>query len=139
MESTMRNLSPARSASKITTIAYWVVTALFCLEMLFTAYYETLPQGIQAFARLGFTNSYFAIELSLGKLAGVVILLLPFVPARLKEWAYAAFAVNLISAIAAHASIHDIPAAFAPSMITSVLWALSYALWRRREIAPRRP
>ncbi|MGB6691729.1 MAG: DoxX family protein [Terracidiphilus sp.] len=122
-------------ASKALVAAFWIVTAIFCLEMSFTAYYELLPQGAQAFARLGFSAHYFPIEPSLAKLVGVAALLVPMVPARLKEWAYAGFAINLVSAIIAHLSIHDIPQALAPSSITSVLWALSYYLWRRRQAA----
>jgi len=127
--------NPALVAAKTnpgaTTVVYWIVTALFCLEMSFTAYYELLPQGAQAFARLGFPAAYFRIELSLATLVGVAALLIPMVPARLKEWAYAGFAINLVSAIIAHLSIHDIPQALAPSSITSVLWGLSYFFWRR--------
>src|SRR5579863_10457305 len=78
-------------ASKTATILFWIFTTLFCLEMSFTAYYEMTSQGAQAFARLGFPNRFFPIELSLAKLAGVVLLLIPMVPARLKEWAYAGF------------------------------------------------
>jgi hypothetical protein len=70
----------------------------------------------------------------------VLALLVPMRPARvnvwLKEWAYAGFAINLISALIAHASIHDRRAAFAPSMITSVLWAFSYYFWHRLQAAP---
>ena len=44
----------------------------------------------EASTRLGFTD-YFHVELALAKLLGAVLLLAP-VPARLKEWAYAAFA-----------------------------------------------
>lgn len=117
--------------SKAVTIAYWTFTALFCLEMTFTAYYELLHQGAQAFARLGFHSVYFRYELSLAKLAGVVVLLIPMVPARLKEWAYAGFAINLVSAVIAHLSISDRTAAFVPSTLTSVLWTISYLCWRR--------
>ena len=117
--------------SKGLVVAFWIVTVIFCLEMSFTAYYELLPQGAQAFARLGFPANDFRIELSLAKLVGVAALLIPLVPARLKEWAYAGFAINLISAIIAHLSIRDIPQALAPSSITSVLWAFSYYFWRR--------
>ena len=132
--------SPARTTSKAITIAYWTVTALFCLEMSFTAYYElmSLPQAAQAFARLGFSADAFRIELSWAKVVGVLALLIPMVPARLKEWAYAGFAINLVSAIIAHLSIHDRPAALAPSSITSVLWALSYFFWRRLQAAEAR-
>jgi hypothetical protein len=112
---------------------FWIFTALFCLEMIFTAYYEllVLPQAAQAFTRLGFSANSFRVELSWAKVAGVAALLVPMVPARLKEWAYAGFAINLISALIAHLSIGDRPAALVPSATTSVLWGLSYFFWRR--------
>ena len=140
MESTLQNPAfvTAKSNPKVWTIAYWTVTAVFCLEMCFTAYYELLPQGAQAFTRLGFPGGYFRMELSLAKLIGAAVLLLPMIPARLKEWAYAGFAINLVSAIIAHLSITDRPQAFIPSTLTSVLWAASYFFWRRLEAAPPR-
>ena len=71
------------------------------------------------------------IELSWAKVVGVVVLLIPMLPARIKEWAYAGFAINLVSAIIAHLSIHDRTQALVPSTLTSVLWTLSYVSWRR--------
>jgi DoxX-like protein len=133
MESTMQK--PALVAANLPraiTVAFWVATALFCLEMSFTAYWELAvqPQAAQAFARLGFTADAFRVELSLAKVVGVLALLFP-VPARIKEWAYAGFAINLVSALIAHSAIHDRPAAFVPSSVTSLLWVLSYFFWRR--------
>jgi hypothetical protein len=140
MESTLHNpaLVAAKTTPKATTIVYWIVTALFCLEMSFTAYYELLclPEAAQAFTRLGFSAASFRVELSWAKVAGVLALLIPMVPARLKEWAYAGFAINLVSALIAHLSISDRPQALAPSTITSVLWGLSYFFWRRLQAAP---
>ena len=76
--------------SKGIVIGFWIVTALFCLQIGFTAYAQLrLPQVAEAFTHLGFP-AYFRVELSLAKLLGVVLLLAP-VPARLKEWAYAGF------------------------------------------------
>jgi hypothetical protein len=135
MESTLRKpaLFAARTTPKTTTIIFWIVTVLFCLEMSFTAYWELLrlPDAAEAFTRLGFPASYFRAELSLAKVAGVAVLLIPMVPAWLKEWAYAGFAINLVSALIAHLSVGDGPPALAPSTITSVLWGLSYFYWRR--------
>ena len=119
--------------SKGLVAGFWIFTALFCLEMSFTAYYELLPQGAEAFARLGFPASYFRMELSLAKIAGVVALLVPMVPARLKEWAYAGFAINLVSALITHLSLGQGPQSWSPSAITSVLWGFSYFFWRRLE------
>jgi putative oxidoreductase len=124
--------------SKGLVAGFWIFTALFCLEMSFTAYYELLPQGAEAFTRLGFPASYFRIELSLAKVAGVFALLVPMAPARLKEWAYAGFAINLISALITHLSLGQGPQSWSPSAITSVLWGFSYFFWRRLQATPAR-
>ena len=118
--------------SKGIVIGFWTVTALFCLQIGFTAYAQlALPQVAEAFTRLGFPD-YFRVDLSLAKLLGVVMLLAP-VPARLKEWAYAGFAITLGSALIAHLSVGDGPEAWGWAAGTGVLWGLSYFLWRRLE------
>ena len=141
MESTLQR--PAFSVTQLKmprsrgiVMAFWIVTAIFSLEMMFTAYYELTPQAVDAFTRLGFPSEWFRAELSWAKVAGVAALLLPIVPARLKEWAYAGFAFNLVSAQIAHLSIADRPAAFVPSALTGVLWLLSYVFWRRLQATP---
>src|SRR5437899_5656428 len=99
MESTLQKpaLIAAKTTAKAKTIVYWIVIALFCLQMSFTAYAQLrLPQVAEAFTHLGFP-AYFRVELSWAKLLGVVLMLAP-VPARLKEWAYAGFAINLLGA-----------------------------------------
>ena len=127
MESTLQN--PARAAVKVKALFYWTFTALFCLQMSFTAYAQLhLPQVAEAFAHLGFP-AYFRVELSLAKLLGVVLLLAP-VPARLKEWAYAGFAIVLASALIAHLSVGDGPEAWGWAAATGLLWGLSYFFWR---------
>jgi O-antigen/teichoic acid export membrane protein len=80
--------------------------------------------------------SYFRIELCWAKLAGVLVLLLPMAPARMKEWAYAGFAITLVSAVIAHLSVGDGPNAWGWAVGTGVLWCLSYFFWRRLQ-APR--
>jgi hypothetical protein len=121
-----------RTPSKGLTIGFWIATAIFCLQMSFTAYAQLrLPQLAQTFAHLGFPD-YFRVELSWAKLLGVALLLAP-VPARLKEWAYAGFAINLGSAIVAHVALGDGAEAWGWAVATGVLWGASYALWRRRE------
>src|SRR5438270_10134472 len=111
MESTQKPaLVAARTTPKAMTIVYWIVTVLFCLQMTFTAYAELrLPQVAEAFVHLGFP-AYFRVELSVAKLLGVLLLLVPGQP-RLKEWAYAGFAIDIASAIIAHLSVGDGPQA----------------------------
>ncbi len=113
MESTLEMATGLRiPRSKATVIAFWTLTALFCVQMSFTAYAQlSLPQVAEAFAHLGFPG-YFRVELSLAKLLGVLLLVAP-VPARLKEWAYAGFAIDIASALIAHLAVGDGPEAWA--------------------------
>ena len=130
MESTLQKtaLVAARTSPKAKIIVYWIATALFCLQMSFTAYAQLrLPQVAEAFTHLGFP-AYFRVELSLAKLLGAVLILAP-APVRLKEWAYAGFAINLGSALIAHFSVGDGPEAWGWAAATGVLWAISYFFW----------
>jgi hypothetical protein len=133
MESTLQSSTVVgvRATPKAETIVYWIVTAIFCLQMGFTAYAQLrLPQVAEMFTHLGFPG-YFRVELSWVKLVGVAVLLVP-VSARLKEWAYAGFAITLASALIAHFSMGDGPEAWSWAAGTSVLWGISYLLWVRR-------
>jgi len=117
--------------AKAITTSYWITTSLFALQMGFTAYAQLrLPQVAEEFTRLGFP-AYFRVELSLLKLAGILVLLLP-APARLKEWAYAGFAITLVSALVAHFSLGDAASKWSWAVGTAVLWAISYFFFRKR-------
>jgi hypothetical protein len=139
MESTLETSAfvGVRITPRAETIAYWIVTAIFCLQMAFTAYAQLrLPQVADSFVHLGFPG-YFRVELSLAKLVGVVLLLAP-VPARLKEWAYAGFAIDLGSAVIAHLSVGEGPEAWGWALATGMLWGASYLSWRRLQATPAR-
>jgi len=57
------------------------------------------PEG--AFVHLGFPP-YFKVELTIAKVLGVLALVIPAVPIKVKEFAYAGFAITLVSAAVAH-------------------------------------
>jgi hypothetical protein len=119
-------MKPARGV----TTGYWIATSLFALQMGFTAYAQLrLPQVAEAFTHLGFPD-YFRVELSWLKLAGILVLLLP-APDRLKEWAYAGFAITLGSALVAHLAVGDGAAQWSWAVGTAVLWASSYYFFRK--------
>jgi DoxX-like family len=112
------------------TAGYWITASLFALQMGFTAYAQLrIPQVAEAFTHLGFP-AYFRVELSWLKLAGILVLLLP-APARLKEWAYAGFAITLLSALIAHFAVGDEVSQWSWAAGTAVLWALSYFFFRK--------
>ena len=136
----------ALPAASKTKIVYWIATALFCLLMTFTSYAELrLPQVAEAFTHLGFP-AYFRVELSWAKLIGVALMLVPvsvsgsapriWTVCALREWVYAGFAIDLASALIAHFSVGDGPAAWGWAAAASVLWTLSYFTWRRLQSQP---
>jgi len=105
--------------------AFWATTTFFSVWMLFTAYAQmTLPQVRQVFVHLGFPD-YFRVELSVAKIAGVLVLLVP-APARLKEWAYAGFAITVTSALIAHLAVGDGAVMYLWSVVAGVILGLSY-------------
>jgi uncharacterized membrane protein len=122
-------------SSKWLVAGFWISTAIFALQMSFTVYAQLkMPQVAQEFTRLGFPG-YFRVELSWMKLAGLAALLIPKVPAWLKEWAYAGFAITLVSAVIAHVSTGEAPVASLWAVMTAVLWCVSYFYFRRLQAA----
>ena len=84
---------------KKTNILYWVFTGLFSAMMLGSAIPDILmdPMAVQGMhTELGYPK-YFIPFIGVAKALGVVALLVPGFP-RLKEWAYAGFAYDLIGA-----------------------------------------
>ncbi|MDB4969304.1 MAG: DoxX family protein [Myxococcales bacterium] len=89
-------------------IIYRTATGIVCAVMVFSIInfifndHFPFPNGPEgAFVHLGLPH-YFKIELTIAKILGVLTLLIPSVPFKLKELAYFGFAITLISASIAH-------------------------------------
>jgi hypothetical protein len=84
---------------KTTTTFYrWMVTVLFSLLMLSSGVQGLMatPAAVKSFQALGYPM-YFIGLLSIAKILGVIVILMP-VNFRVKEWAFAGFAVDLVAA-----------------------------------------
>lgn len=116
---------------KAIRITYWATTAIIALMMTYSAYaYLTKTEMDQAFQHIGYP-AYFRIELAVAKLIGVVLLLLPLVGSRLKEWTYAGFAFTFVSAGIAHAASGDpMPHPVVPFVFLGIL-AASYFTYHK--------
>ena len=92
---------------KAIKITYWITTGLVVLGMLATFYnYFFNPALKVAFAHLGFPD-WFRVELGIAKLLGAFAIVIPAVPARVKEWAYFGFSLSFSSAVIAHYNAGD--------------------------------
>ena len=90
---------------KTTKIVYWVSTSIICLFAL---------SAVQMNSELAIEGSkhvliprYLSIEISIGQLIGLVLLIVPAIPKRFKEWAYVGFGIMYISALVAHIAVGD--------------------------------
>jgi hypothetical protein len=127
-----RSASTAPFAEKLNkdTMIYWISTGIVCAVMVFSAVNFNLsnPLGPMkgAFAHLGFP-SYFRIELTVAKILGVLALLIPTTPRKIKDFAYSGFAITLISASIAHFSSGDSLMFIVDPLFFLALLAVSYA------------
>ena len=123
---------------KTIKIIYWVATIPFVLFMAFAGYSELFPnkQGTDLIIHLGYPL-YFLILLGIGKLSGVAAILYNKFK-TLKEWAYAGFTINIISASASFMFMRDPFFATIFPLITLAVMFVSYYFWKKMEqMAPK--
>lgn len=103
-------------------IIYWITTGIISLMMVFSAYsYFYNPMVSQGFQHMGFPD-FFRVELGIAKLLAAFILILPFIPVRIKEWAYAGLGIVFISASITHIVLGDpVNAAITPLVMLAIL------------------
>ncbi len=88
-------------------ITYWTTTGIVAAIMLWSAFNFSFNEEMKgAFAHLGLPG-WFRIELAVAKILGVLALLIPLIPNRIKEFAYFGFGLTIISASIAHLSSGD--------------------------------
>ena len=86
---------------RITTGIIYAVMIFSIINFIFNDHFP-FPNGPEgAFVHLGLPQ-YFKIELTTAKILGVLALLIPSVPFKVKEFAYFGFGITLISASIAH-------------------------------------
>ena len=113
-------------------ITYWVSTSIVAISLLVSGIIYLVNPGIieATHPNMGFPN-YFKTELGVAKILGALALLLPMVPGRIKEFAYAGFTIILFSAFYTHISIHDtVKDVITPLIILGIL-AISYVYWHK--------
>ncbi|MDI9877821.1 DoxX family protein [Flectobacillus longus] len=106
-------------------IIYWVTTALISLGSLLAVYwYFTDIKIVESYKHFGFP-AYFRIQVGISKLVGAIVLIVPFFPAKMKEWAYAGFGILYISAAIIHYMVGDPTANLVVPLINLVILTVS--------------
>ena len=98
-------------------IIYWISTGIICLFSL-GAVQMNSQMAIDGANHL-LIPRYLALEASIGQLIGLLLLIVPAVPIRFKEWGYVGFGIMYITAFIGHTSVGD---AFVPYGVMSLLF-----------------
>jgi uncharacterized membrane protein YphA (DoxX/SURF4 family) len=113
-------------------IIYWITTGLILALMLWSAIGSFMdnPQGAKMMADLGY-KPYLIQFLAVAKILGIIAILVPGFP-RLKEWAYAGFAFDMIGATYSMYVSKFPVSQWAPMFIFLALLALSYIYYHKK-------
>jgi uncharacterized membrane protein YphA (DoxX/SURF4 family) len=119
---------------KKTKILYWIFTSLFGAMMLFSAIPDILSDPIAVKGMhdgLGYPV-YFIPFIGVAKVLGVAAILLPVSP-RIKEWAYAGLAFDLIGATYSIIAANPPEGSAGFMAIPVVLGILAYVFYRKKQ------
>jgi hypothetical protein len=103
-------------------IIYWLSTIFILLfEGLMPALTSQTEFAKEAIRNLGYPE-YFGVALTIAKIAGALAITLPFISEKIKEWAYAGLAFELIFALISNLAVDGLnPQAFLPAVILLIL------------------
>jgi hypothetical protein len=112
-------------------IIYWITTTLlFLFEGVMPALTSQSKMAKDGIAHLGYPQ-YFGVTLTVFKVIGALVLIIPAIPKRFKEWAYACFGVEFIFAFVSNVVIDGFGGdAVAPLIVFAVL-IVSYVYYHK--------
>ncbi len=117
---------------KVTKITYWACTTLIVLfEGLMPALTFNSDVAKQGISHLGYPD-YFRVVFTFFKVLGAILLILPQVSRRLKEWAYAGFTFDFLFAFISLAAVDGLGSGltYFPLVVLAVLM-VSYICYHR--------
>jgi len=116
-------------------IAYWIVTILFAAFMLFSAIPDLMysKQAADFMTNLHYSEA-FTRFIGFAKILGVIGILIPGFP-RIKEWAYAGLAFDLIGATYSIIVVGTPFANWVFMLVFIIVLFVSYALYHAKQKA----
>jgi hypothetical protein len=112
-------------------LLFWISTGLIAIfEGVMPALTSQTELAKEGITHLGYPL-YFGNALVIFKVLGVLALIIPTIPKRIKEWAYAGFAFDFIFAAISHGAVDGINGnTFFPFIVLAIL-AVSYVSYHK--------
>lgn len=111
--------------SKINRIVYYIFSIIYSLIKIYGAFFFISPASDNYFFNLGLPG-WLSVELGIGSFLGGLILIAPFIPNWLKEWAFIAFGIVEISALIASLSVKGFTLVSFFPLISIGIWWVAY-------------
>jgi len=120
---------------RTTRIIFWVTTIIiFLFEGVMPALTSQTEMAKEGITNLGYPE-YFGVLLMVFKVCGSIALIVPQVPARIKEWAYAGFAFDFIAAFVSLWVVYGINAMLFLPLAFMIILMVSYVTYHKLEKA----
>ena len=117
---------------KTNNIIFWATTSFIVIfegiVPVLTFRTELAKEGIR---HLGYPD-YFGVMIVGFRICGVIALIFPQIPARIKEWAYAGFAVEFLSASISNMIVDGLTFNFIVPLIVMAVLLLSYFSFHKK-------
>ena len=114
------------NTNKPTRIIYWVATTLiFLFEGVLPALTSRTQLAIEGIRHLGYSDS-FGIMLTIFKVSGAIVLIVPAFKGKIKEWAYAGFSFVFISAAISHWAVDGFTGQTIFPLVVMLILLVSY-------------
>lgn len=120
---------------KKVNIAYWILTGLLALFIIFTAIPDIMvtPDAVNVISTQLRYPEYFIPFIGVAKVLGAIAILIPGYP-RLKEWAYAGLAFDIAGAFYSSLAVGEPLMPVVPFFILILgVLAASYILYHKRQ------
>lgn len=127
-------------ASKSANITYWVSTLIFSGLMIYSSIdgIEPSEKAISFLHDMLGYPVYFIRFISIAKIIGSIVILIPGLNRSVKEWAYAGLFFDLIGAIYSGVALSG---RFDVQMLFMLAWivpgVVSYVFWQKTRVANR--
>ncbi len=116
---------------KKTKILFWITTGIiFLFEGVMPALTSHNEMSIQGFVHLGYPI-YFVTVLTVFKVLGSIVLIVPKFSPRIKEWAYAGFGIDFICALVSLLIVDGFTSMALIPLLALVILIISYIQYHK--------
>ena len=117
--------------TKTSKIIYWITTVIiFLFEGVMPALTSRTEMAKEGIRHLGYPE-YFGIMLAVFKVVGSIAIIVPALPVRIKEWAYAGLGLEMIAAFISIWAVDGLNGMTIFPLIVLAILAVSYVQFHK--------